>query len=60
MWIQITEYSDQLLDGLEGLSWPEGTMTAQKAWIGKSQGAKVVFPLATQGQGDIEVRLLRN
>jgi len=43
-WIlKITEYGDKLLEDLEGLDWPEGTMTAQKTWIGRSEGAEVDF-----------------
>lgn len=30
-------------------------MTAQKAWIGKSEGARVVFDLAQGGEGGVEV-----
>jgi leucyl-tRNA synthetase len=51
---QITKYAERLESDLEGLEWPEGTMTAQRLWIGRSEGAKVVFPLAGQGEG-IEV-----
>ena len=39
--LKITRYADELEDGLEGLSWPEGTLTAQKQWIGRSEGAEV-------------------
>ncbi len=43
--LKITDYADQLLDGLKGLegSWPERVLTMQKNWIGKSRGAKVRF-----------------
>ena len=41
-WIlKITHYADELEAGLEELSWPEGTLTAQKQWIGRSEGAEV-------------------
>lgn len=51
---QITQYAERLESDLEGLEWPEGTMTAQRLWIGRSEGAKVVFPLAGHEAG-IEV-----
>jgi leucyl-tRNA synthetase len=43
---KITEYADQLLDGLENINWPEKTKTMQKNWIGKSTGAEVKFKVA--------------
>jgi len=44
--LKITEYADVLEEGLEGLDWPSGTMTAQKQWIGKSEGCRIDFSLA--------------
>lgn len=36
-----------MADGLESLegSWPEGTRSAQRQWIGRSEGAAIVFEL---------------
>mmetsp|Transcript_21154 Transcript_21154/g.29626 ORF Transcript_21154/g.29626 Transcript_21154/m.29626 type:complete len:964 (-) Transcript_21154:74-2965(-) len=45
--LKITNYADRLEAGLEGLDWPAGTMTAQKSWIGKSEGCNVNFAIAT-------------
>ena len=33
------------MEGLDELDWPESTLTMQKNWIGKSNGANVVFKL---------------
>lgn len=41
--LKITEYADRLEQGLEGLDWPSGTMTAQEQWIGKSVGTEIDF-----------------
>jgi leucyl-tRNA synthetase len=41
---RITEYAQQLLDDFELLeSWPENVITMQRNWIGRSEGAEVVF-----------------
>ena len=41
--LKITDYADRLEAGLEGLDWPSGTLTAQKQWIGKSEGCDIDF-----------------
>ena len=51
--LEITRYADQLLDGLEGLDWDQGTLTKQREWIGRSVGANVVFKV--DGGHDITV-----
>ena len=52
---KITHYADDLLQAAEGLSkWPEKVLTMQQNWIGRSEGARVKFPI--QGANDsIEV-----
>src|SRR5436190_4814006 len=41
---RITEYAQQLLDDFELLeSWPENVITMQRNWIGRSEGAEVIF-----------------
>ena len=41
--LKITDYADRLEQGLEGLDWPAGTLTAQQQWIGKSEGCSIDF-----------------
>lgn len=40
---KITDYSEELLTGLDKLDWPEKTKLMQKNWIGKSFGSEVDF-----------------
>lgn len=43
-WIfRITTYAERLLSDLKGLDWPEGILTMQKNWIGKSEGVELDF-----------------
>jgi len=43
--LRITEYSDRLIDDLDGVAWPEATKQLQRNWIGKSKGAEVDFKI---------------
>lgn len=43
--LKITEYADRLLEDLDLVDWPASTKEMQKNWIGKSQGANVVFAI---------------
>jgi leucyl-tRNA synthetase len=52
---RITDYAERLLQDFDKLdSWPERVITMQRNWIGKSQGADVVFTIApAEGRGDV-------
>ncbi|MCX7832235.1 MAG: leucine--tRNA ligase, partial [Actinobacteria bacterium] len=49
--LKITDYADRLLKDLELLQgWPLKVRTMQKNWIGKSEGAEVVFKVKETGE----------
>ncbi|MFB7714906.1 leucine--tRNA ligase [Streptomyces sp. NPDC056105] len=43
--MRITAYADRLLDDLDALDWPEAIKLQQRNWIGRSEGARVDFPV---------------
>lgn len=40
---KITQYAEELLQGLDTINWPEKTKLMQRNWIGKSVGAEIHF-----------------
>lgn len=44
--LKITDYAERLLEDLDLCDWPESTKEMQKNWIGKSEGAEVIFKVA--------------
>ena len=51
---KITDFAEELIEGHEKLDWPEHTRKNQENWIGKSEGAEIVFPV-TQVNEEITV-----
>ena len=50
--LKITQYAERLLEGLDKLPWREEIKEAQRAWIGKSEGAYLSFEVRTS---DVQV-----
>ncbi len=45
-YLKITDYAEKLLEGLDRIDWPEQTKERQRNWIGKSEGAEIVFDVS--------------
>jgi leucyl-tRNA synthetase len=47
--LRITEYAEDLLEGLDDLDWPESAKRAQREWIGRSEGVEIDFDVPDKG-----------
>jgi len=48
MVLRITAYAERLLADLKDVDWPDSTKRMQEAWIGRSEGAEILFQLETR------------
>ncbi|MBU0722630.1 leucine--tRNA ligase [Patescibacteria group bacterium] len=48
---KITDFADDLINGLDQVDWPSSTVTNQRNWIGRSEGTMVRFEIALAPQG---------
>lgn len=53
-WIlDIKKYADKLLEGLDTVDYPEAIKAAQTNWIGKSDGASIIFKLVNGTKNEL-------
>ena len=48
--LRVSAYAGRLLDDLDGLDWTDSLKDMQRNWIGKSQGAEMVFKVSNGAQ----------
>jgi leucyl-tRNA synthetase len=58
--LRITAYAERLLEDLEEVDWPDHIKKMQHEWIGRSEGARVAFPVVGHEGEVIEVFTTRS
>ncbi len=53
--LRITAYAERLLADLKDVDWPESTKRMQEAWIGRSEGAELLFDLENKTLGQLKI-----
>ena len=53
--LKITDYAGRLLDNLPDIDWSDTTRKAQRAWIRRSRGAEIRFPVAAEPEEGDEI-----
>ena len=53
--LRITAYAERLLADLKDVDWPDSTKRMQEAWIGRSEGAEVLFKLEREALGPLKI-----
>ncbi|HCU11685.1 MAG TPA: leucine--tRNA ligase, partial [Gemmatimonadetes bacterium] len=54
---RISDYAPRLLENLDHIDWSETTKTAQRNWIGRSEGAEIAFEAENVAGGECEIRV---
>jgi len=53
--LRITAYAERLLADLKDVDWPDSTKRMQEAWIGRSEGAEILFKLENEALGTLKI-----
>ena len=54
---RISDYAPKLLENLDHIDWSETTKTAQRNWIGRSEGAEIAFGTEDVAGAECEIRV---
>jgi leucyl-tRNA synthetase len=54
---RISDFAPRLLENLDSIDWSETTKTAQRNWIGRSEGADIAFEAENVTGGTCEIRV---
>jgi len=54
---RISDYSPRLLENLDHIDWSDTTKTAQRNWIGRSEGAEIAFETQDVKGNECEIRV---
>ncbi len=52
--LRVSAYAQRLLDGLETIDWTDSLKETQRNWIGRSEGAEMLFKIA---DSDVELEI---
>ena len=52
--LRVSAYSQRLLEGLDKIDWTESLKETQRNWIGRSEGAEMIFKIA---DSDVELEI---
>lgn len=53
--LRVSAYAQRLLDGLDSLEWSDSLKETQRNWIGRSEGAEMLFDIA--GRDDLQLEI---
>ncbi len=53
--LRITAYAERLLKGLDTVDWPDSLKEIQRNWIGRSEGASILFPIYEHPGHSLEI-----
>ena len=53
--LRVSAYAQRLLDGLDGLDWSQSIKETQRNWIGRSEGAEMVFYI--EGEAPVAINI---